>query len=387
MSAFGIVSEFNPFHSGHAYLFEKARESGADKIVCVMSSNSVQRGELAIADKYTRARAALECGADLVLELPYPWCSASAEFFAEAAVYVASFFCDTLFFGSEKGSASELLNAARICESDEFIEKYKQRVSSGEGAATVFASLLEQQGVSTLGSNDLLGVSYIRSVLRNKYGMDIKTTERLGAAYNDNAVVEGELPSASAVRSLMESGELENAFKHLPVASARLLTEASERRDIASNATMLDAALMYFRLHDGEDFTDIAECGGGIANRICAAARDAKSGTELVELVKTKAYTNARIKRAMLYCMTGVGEGMMRARPEYTTLLAANEKGRELLSKNRRDGGITVVTKPADAPQESEQYKTSSKLDAIFTFSLENKKSAADMLKKSAYIV
>ena len=387
MSAFGIVSEFNPFHSGHAYLFEKARESGADKIVCVMSSNAVQRGELAIADKYTRARAALECGADLVLELPYPWCSASAEFFSEAAVYVASFFCDTLFFGSENGSAEELLDAARICESDEFIEKYKQRVSSGEGAATVFASLLEQQGSSTLGSNDLLGVSYIRSVLRNKYGMDIRTTKRLGAAYNDNVVTEGELPSASAVRSLMESGELKKAIECLPVASASILAEAAERGETASNTTMLDAALMYFRLHGGEDFSGIAECGGGLANRICAAARDAKSGAELAELVKTKAYTNARIKRAMLYCMTGVGEEMMRARPEYTTLLAANEKGRELLSKNRRDGGITVVTKPADAPQESEQYKTSSKLDAIFTFALESKKSASDMLKKSAYIV
>ena len=387
MSAFGIVSEFNPFHSGHAYLFEKARQAGADKIVCIMSPNAVQRGELAIADKYTRAKAALECGADLVLELPYPWCSASAEFFAEAAVYVASFFCDTLFFGSESGSADELLNAAKICESNEFIEKYKHRVSTGEGAATVFASLLEEQGAATLGSNDLLGVSYIRSVLRNKYAMDIRTTKRLGAAYNDSALTEGEHPSASAVRCLMESGDIDKAVACLPEKAAEIIAKAYEQGETANNATVLDAALMYFRLHEGEDFEGIAECGGGLANRICAAAREATSGEELVELIKTKAYTNARIRRAMLYCMTGVGEETMRARPEYTTLLAANESGRELLSKNRKNGGITVVTKPADAPRESCQYKLSSRLDAIFTFALESKQSASDMLKKSAYIV
>ena len=292
-----------------------------------------------------------------------------------------------MFFGSEKGSADELLSAARICESDEFVEKYKHRVSTGEGAATVFASLLEEQGAVSLGSNDLLGVSYARSVLRNKYGMDIRTTKRLGAAYNDREVSEGELPSASAVRCLVECGRINEAVECLPENAARIILEAYERGETASNATMLDAALMYFRLHEGEDFSGIAECGGGLANRICAAAREAKSGEELVELVKTKAYTNARIKRAMLYCMTGVGEETMRARPEYTTLLAANERGRELLSKNRGDGGITVVTKPADAPKESGQYKLSSRLDAIFTFALESKKSASDMLKKSAYIV
>ena len=386
MSTFGIVSEFNPFHRGHAYLFEKAREAGADKIVCIMSPNAVQRGELAITYKYTRARAAIECGADLVLELPYPWCSASAEFFAEAAVYIASFFCDTLFFGSEKGNTDLLFKAADICESESFIEAYKSRTAGGEGAATAFVVLLEENGAADLGSNDLLGVSYIRSVVRNGYDMDIKTTQRLGAAYNDETVTDGELPSASAVRNLLERGELERAMSCLPEPSARLLLEAAERGEIASNEEMLDAALMYFRLHSGEDFGCIAECGGGLANRICAAAKEARCGAELIELTKTKVYTNARIKRAILYCLTKVCEDMMRARPEYTLLLAASDKGRELLSVNRKSGGIRVVTKPADAPQESEQYRLSAKLDSIFTLALENKKSASDMLKKSAYI-
>ena len=386
MAVYGIVSEFNPFHKGHEYIIQKAKEMGAEAVVCVMSGNSTQRGQIAVADKYLRAEAALRGGADLVLELPYPWCSASAEFFADAAVYIASFFCDTLFFGSEKGDIEALLRAAKICESESFTEAYKRRTADGEGAGAVFASLLGECGATALGSNDLLGISYIRSVLRKRYDMNVKTTQRLGSAYNDDTLTEGELPSASAVRRLMSVGELEAALSCLPEASSRLLLEAAERGEIASNSEMLDAALMYFRINGGENFDSIAECGGGLANRICAAAREARCGEELIELTKTKVYTNARIKRALLYCMTGVGEAMMRARPEYTLLLAANDKGRELLSQNRKSGGIRVVTKPADAPQESEQYRLSSKLEAIYTLSLENKKSASDALKKSAYI-
>lgn len=385
MSDYGIVCEFNPFHNGHAYLFKKARESGADRIICVMSGNAVQRGELAMTDKYRRARTALECGADLVLELPYPWSSAGAEFFANAATYIASFFCDTLFFGSEQGKGEALIDAARVCESAEFLNRFKERTASGEGAAAVFASLLEESGFGSLGSNDLLGISYIRSVLRNGYQMDIKTTERIGTAYNSETLT-GELPSASAIRRLVENGDLESAVSSLPEASARALRDAVESGELVSNSEMLDAALMYFRLHSGSDFEGVAETSGGLANRICSAAREAKDGEELMRLSGTKVYTNARIRRAMLYCMTGVSEEMLRARPEYTTLLAANERGRELLALNRKRGGIKVVTKPADAPLHSEQYELSSKLDAIFTLSLKNKKSAGEMMKKSAYI-
>ena len=385
MSDYCIVSEFNPFHNGHAYLFDKARENGADRIICVMSGNAVQRGELAVTDKYRRARAALECGADLVLELPYPWCSAGAEFFADAAVYIGSFFGDTLFFGSEQGRADMLTEAARICESAEFLERYKERTAAGEGAAAVFASLLGERGFASLGSNDLLGIAYIRAILRGGYKMDIRTTARLGTAYNDESV-SGELPSASAVRRLMSEGELDGACAYLPEASARVLREAAECGELASNSDMLDAALMYFRLHSGEDLSDIAETAGGLANRICSAAREATCGAELLEILKTKVYTNARIRRAILYCLTGVGEEIIRSKPEYTTLLAANERGRELLSANKKSGGIRVVTKPADAPLHSAQYELSSKLDAIFTLSFKNKKSAGELMKKSAYI-
>lgn len=386
MSCYGIVSEFNPFHNGHKYLFDKARESGADTIICIMSGNSVQRGELAIMDKYSRARVAIESGADLVLELPYPWSCASAEYFSEASVYIASFFADTLFFGSELGDKSELLCAAKACESDGFSLEYQERVSKGEGAASVFLKMLSERGFSSFESNDLLGIAYIRAILRNRYNMDFDTVKRLGAAYNSTELCEGELPSASAVRKMIFNGELTVAERFLTESSVMALNEAERNGEIADTARILDSALLFFRLHSGDSFSDIAEVGGGLANRICSSARNATSGEELVELVKTKTYTNARIKRSMIYCMTGVKSTDIRSLPEYTTLLAANGKGRELLAKNRKNGGIEVVTKPADAPM-CRQRELSEGLDCVFSLSMKKKTGAGELLKKGAYII
>ena len=94
MSDFCIISEFNPLHNGHAYIIGKARELGAESVTCVMSGNSTQRGELSVVNKYLRAEAAVRCGADLVVELPYPWCSSGAEYFGRAAVSIARQFGD-----------------------------------------------------------------------------------------------------------------------------------------------------------------------------------------------------------------------------------------------------------------------------------------------------
>ena len=146
MSVFGIVSEFNPFHLGHEYLIRSARDMGADSVVCVMSGNATQRGELAITDKYTRAEAALCGGADLVLELPFPWSSASAESFALAGISVLNSFCDTVIFGSECGDIELLKKIAELHGID-----MKNTIVAGDNDNDV--SMLEVAGVGVAVSN------------------------------------------------------------------------------------------------------------------------------------------------------------------------------------------------------------------------------------------
>jgi predicted nucleotidyltransferase len=136
-----------------------------------MSGNAVQRGELAIADKYARAEMALKCGADIVLELPYPWCAASAEGFASAAVRIISEYADKIFFGSECADVSALECAANVSMSEEFVEEYKNRLSGSNGSAETYFNLLEEKTEKKYLSNDILGIEYIKA--SKKMGIDI----------------------------------------------------------------------------------------------------------------------------------------------------------------------------------------------------------------------
>lgn len=387
MSDFGIICEFNPIHNGHVRLLQKAREMGAERIVCVMSGNAVQRGELSIADKYFRAEQALKCGADLVLELPYPYSSASAEYFARAGVKILSDFVDNIIFGSECGDISLLTNAAECAYAEDFKSAVSKRIENGEGAAHAYFGELESRGFCGLSSNDILGVEYIRTAIENGSKLGFFTIKREGTGYLETELKANENPSASALRRLFENGEADLSLlsEYMPSFSASALIEAQKNGELTEINELDTAILTFFRLHNGSDFEDIAEAGGGLANRICSLARDSVSIDELFEKLKTKRYTDARLRRAMLFCMTGVTHSLLDAPPAYTVLLAANKKGRELLSEKRKADGIAVVTKPADAP-ECTQTQANTALDAIFTLARKNKLEASAMLKKRTYV-
>ncbi len=386
MSRICIVCEFNPLHNGHVYLLNKARELGAESVTCIMSGNATQRGELSIIDKYARAEAAVKSGADLVLELPYPWCASSAEYFAFAAVRLVYPFGDTLLFGSECGDIELLKTAARICETPEFLEEYEARLSDGEATAAAYLACLRKRGVNELASNDLLGVAYIRAI--NKLGVPLApvTVKRLGAAYNETSEIEGALQSATALRALIAEGSAERLGKYVPECMSQKLITAKEHGLLTDKRELDTAALCYFRLIEPATICDIAEMTDGLENRICALARSSLSYSELFETLRTKRYTDAKLRRALLFAMTGVTKSDIRTSPGYTLLLGANEVGRELLAKNRKDKQINVVTKPADAPKSTAQYALSEKLDALYGLARKNKLVTNEFVKRGAYI-
>ena len=144
--------------------------------------------------------------------------------------------------------------------------------------------------------------------------------------------------------------------------------------------------LTFFRITDPHALSELAGCEGGLANRFCAVANQAKSGEEFLERCRTKRYTDTHLRRVMLYCLAGVRDGDLEALPAYTTLLAANERGRELLSKKRKEKGIRVVTKPADAPKDTRQYVLGERIDRLYTLLTEQPQSADSMLCRSPYI-
>ena len=386
---FGIICEFNPFHSGHKYLFDQARELGAKNIVCAMSGNSVQRGELAAFDKYLRAKSALENGADLVLELPFPWSSASAEYFATAGIKILAPYCDAVIFGSECGDVELLRRAAENALTVEFCEKLEGRKKNGEGAASAYFSLLEEYVGVKLSSNDILGVEYIKAAKKYGVRLEFYTVKRIGNAYRDNNIYDSEIPSASAIRKALRTG---NETEILQIKNYTCNSiDSLLNGDVITDIKLLERALlMHFRLCEPREISCYAEADGGIAERICSAARESTDLDSFFEAIKTKRYTDAKLSRAILFSLTRVKRELLVSSPEYTRLLAVNNNGRELLSsvkKNCTDNRIPVVTKPADVPRNSAQFKAEERLDAIFSLAREQSLTMGEAYKKNAFII
>ena len=221
MKITGVICEFNPFHKGHEYLIKSLRARGAELIICAMSGSFVQRGEPAVADKYTRAAMAALCGADVVVELPFPCCAASAEYFAAAGVAVlGAMGVDTLGFGSECGDIEALLAAAEVVSGRDFAECYRRRCLEGEGAAAAyFGAFREVTGHEMpSGSNDILGLEYIKAARRAGAELEFETVRRVGSAYRSGEV-DSEMPSASAIRKLILTSGVESVTRYIPEAA------------------------------------------------------------------------------------------------------------------------------------------------------------------------
>ena len=394
MSVFGIVSEFNPFHFGHEYLIRCARQMGAGAVVCAMSGNATQRGELAITDKYTRAQAALKGGADLVLELPFPWSSASAESFSLAGIHVLSSFCDTVIFGSECGDIDLLSRVAQYTCSQKFKEEYSSCLSNGEQSATAYLSLIKNRCGAMLSSNDLLGVEYIKAAKTLGLDLNFVTVKRQGSAYRCDEISDGQYDSAMAIRGAVRDGEsLEFLKERLPNDSYELLKKAVTNGEITDTQKYGEVAMMYYRLFDGIDDECFAECDGGVLERIVNVANESATADDFFKGLSTKRYTDAKLRRAVLFglCKVCREDVFVPSLPSYTLLLAANAKGRELLSGTRRAERITVVTKPADVSlllddRSKRQAFLSRKLDKIHGFCLKNPVCAGSYITKKPYI-
>lgn len=390
MAITGIICEFNPLHNGHKYLIEQAKGT----VVCVMSGNSTQRGELAVADKYARAEAALRCGADLVLELPYPWCSGSAEYFSRAAVGILeSLETDNLLFGSESGDVEALKRAAECALSDEFAQRYESACNANVPSTAAYLNTLNDLCSFEAGSNDILGIEYIKAIISSNGKMKPTAVKRKGAAYLCDKLTEGEIASATALR---QARSFEDIAQYMPKGSFDILRREADEENFPCDMKNIESAVLsFFRLHPPSFFTDanIAGAGGGVANLLCRAAAESRTLDEMLQKAVTKNYTNSRIRRTLLYCMTGVEYADLENMPSYVNLLATNKCGRELLGRVRyaENTGLQILTKPSDCVQINSdnarrQAELSKRLDSIYTLASPKPKIAGDMLRRSPYI-
>lgn len=345
----GIVCEYNPFHNGHLHQLRRSREAAGEDttVVCVLSGDFVQRGEASPWTKFARAEAACRCGADLVAELPLPWCLSSAEGFARGAVgLLAALGARRLSFGSESGDAEGVKTLAALLREPAFTESVKRRLR--ENPALSFAAARQLEAEARLGAagallgqpNDILAVEYAKAVQSLEPNMELFAVKRLGSGHDRPGTGEG-YPSASALRGLFAAGE--RLAGRIPPEAAGVLG-AQPRIDPERLETAL---LSRLRLLDASAFDALPDAANGLGKRLCRAVREQGSLAEIHAAAATKRYPTARIRRALLCACLGITDGLAAGIPPYARILAANARGREHLRRLADSALVPVLTKPA----------------------------------------
>lgn len=350
---FGIVAEFNPFHNGHRYIVDELKNNGANTVTVVMSGSFVQRGECACVSPYERTKMALENGVDLVLSLPVPYATASAERFSQAGVDIlcATGVINALGFGSECGNKELILECAKSLlnpEIDAYINKYLgEGVSYPEARQKALCEMCSGNIASVIATpNDILGVEYTKAILNRNYKTDIYPIKRIGASHDSNEFSEN-ICSASAVRELLKNKE--NVSRFLPEETAFILGEAvNDGKAPADFKNTEDAVLYKLRTMSVEDFSLLPDVSEGLEHRIYSAVRSSTTVDEILEKIKTKRYTHSRLRRIILCAFLGIIKEDVSKPVPYIRVLGFNNKGAELLKEMKKTATLPVVTKSSD---------------------------------------
>ena len=328
MKTVGIICEYNPFHMGHKKQLDMVRSAyGEDcSIICLMSGSFVQRGMPAIFDKSLRARAAIACGADLVLELPITSALSSAEGFAAGGVRILSSLCHSLCFGAENGDASSLMQTARMLLSPEFSNALHIELDTGKSFPAARQAALERMGADAsllINPNDILAVEYCKAILDQNSGLIPFPIHREGC-YHDTAP-DPQNPSATAIRNRILNKE---SFVEFMPEEIRELLETAPRFDLSAG----ERAMLYrLRTMTDEEFEALPYGSEGLWRRLMHASRSQASLEDILTAAKSKRYTRSRLDRMVMCAFLGITAQDLESPVPYTRVLAFNDTGRTIL--------------------------------------------------------
>ena len=354
MRVAGVICEYNPFHRGHAHHLALAREeSGADYVLCVMSGSVTQRGVFARHDKWSRARAALLSGADLVIELPARFACASAQAFAKGGVDLLSSLgvVTHLSFGCEEEALPLLSAALNAFDENNPLFSETLRARLDEGLPYPRARALAAQEVSGIDAlawviaqpNAALALEYLRALPSSIMPVPVV---RKGSGYHDSEL--SSLSSATAIRRALSENRQEEAFAAVP--DGELLRGCEARGDVHREEALDQALLYLLKTMPPAALECIYGMDEGLEHRFIAAARSAKTREELLSLIKTKRYTHARLSRAAMCALLGVTKEFAKknAAPTYARILGFRKDAAPLLKAIKKRASLPLITKAAD---------------------------------------
>ncbi len=339
LQAVGIVTEYNPFHNGHAYQIAQARQkTGADVIVAAMSGNWVQRGEPAIMDKWQRTEAALAGGVDLVVELSGAAALQPAHLFAQGAIAVlATLKCQWLVFGTEHPDMDYDCLMAHLPSDPAIFKRFDQTYAS------LFQGYLrEQTGITLSAANDILGFFYAVANQQQGQPLQLVPLARRGSQHNDTAVMQGtNYASATAIRAASLAGDWATVQPVVPAKTLALLQQES-LISWADFWPLLRYQLISAPVTDMRQRYQITE---GVEYRLKRAALEATTFADFMRIVKTKRYTYTRLQRQAAYLLLQALPEEMRPQPQYLRVLGYSKQGQAYLHQIKKHVALPLVSR------------------------------------------
>ena len=340
MDVIGVIAEYNPFHNGHIYHIERIKEMYPDSVVVlVMSSTFTQRGIPSIINKWKKTEIALNHNIDIVVELPYIFSTQSADIFAKESInLLKELKVNKLIFGSESDDIKTLeLMAKTQIENKEYDKLVKKYMNNGLNYPTAMnKALFELTNLEVKESNDLLGLSYIKEITKQKANIEYITIKRTNNYLGTN--LDDRIASASAIRNGLVT------FKDIKeyVPSDTYKTLYKERFFMNDYFNILK-----YKIYSSNDLSKYLDVDEGIENRILKVIDEVNNYDELVEKIKTKRYTYNKINRMFCHILCGFTKDL---RDKFTTstyirILGFSKNGQKYLNKIKKDTSIPIITK------------------------------------------
>lgn len=370
MKTVGLITEYNPFHNGHAYHIEKAKMlTGADRVIVVMSGDFVQRGAPAVMPKHLRAESALLSGASLIIELPVCFATGSAEYFAQGSISLLNQLgcIDSICFGSECGDLHLLKEIAQILADEpiEYQTALKQALKEGASfpaARQEALNIYSDKYSEILASpNNILGIEYLKALAKIHSKMEPFTIKRIGAGYHDMDI-DGQFSSATAIRSdIYQLADVNSSFESLPLTHIQTQVPSSCHELMKKNyqtrypvkaddfSLLLKAKLLSETAGSLSHYLDMSP---ELANRILRLRNDYLSFEQFCDLLKTKELTRSRISRSFIHVLLGITNDWltaMKAPAPYARILGFRRDHADLLGILKRTSDIPLITSPARA--------------------------------------
>ncbi len=334
--AVGIVCEFNPLHNGHLYLINKVKERYDEDIIVVLGGNFLQRGNLCVIDKYNKALLALEHSVSLVVELPFGFATSSSDTFAKGALLILNELkVDKIVFGSEEGKIDYFAKAAEVeLYNDKYEDLVKKYIDLGNNYPTSMnLALKELIGYEVNSPNDLLALSYVKEIIRNKYPIKPITIKRTND-YHD-IELKDEITSADSIRKAIKDNI--DISKYVPKNTLDYIIKKDFKEDYYK--------LLKYKILDSKDLGIYLDVDEGIDNKIRNVINESNTLDELIDNIKSKRYTYNKISRMLTHILCSyTKEENNDLDIRYIRVLGLDTNGRKYLNGIKKDVRVPIIT-------------------------------------------